>query len=149
MLEDGVSWGERSLWFSEHKGWQGSCKTFSIFCPLFSCASLSSGLFIVSSKVCLALGLPEPSQIRRDRLSRLLFFEIYNFLKFTWMFTCYVSSFHHLEGVSGRFFFSPRSHLTGWYGWCFCFVLCFFKSLLLLAEEHGRAIEVYIQTSWN
>lgn len=56
---------ERSLRCREHEGWQGSCKTFSVFCPLFSCTSLSSGLFTLNSKVWFGSGQPEPSQTRR------------------------------------------------------------------------------------
>lgn len=60
------------------------------------------------------------------------------------MFMCYILSFNHLEGISVRYFFhkiTPHSVV-----FCFFFSL---KSLLLLAEEHGRAIAVYIQTSWR
>lgn len=106
--------------------------------------------FTLNIKVCLALGSLEPSQIKRDQLSRLLFFNSYNFLKFTYTFIFHVLSFHHLEEISVRYFFHkimPYSIfcVLGFFGFCL-FCLVFLKSLLL-AKEHGGVIGVYSQSS--
>lgn len=123
---------ERSLRFREREGWQGSCKTFSVFCPLFSCTLLSSGLFTLNSKVWFGSGQPEPSQSRRKSSPGCRSLKDATFSNSP---RCLCAMSYHLEGISVRYFFHKITpHSVG-----FFFSL---KSLLLLAEEHGRAIAV-------
>lgn len=133
--EDGVAlWPREKTWFGRQvsgsvsmKAGKAGVKCSLPFQPCFSCTLLSSGLFTLNSEVWLALGQHEPFPVRRGQLSRSLLFERYKFLKFTLKFTCYVLSFHHLEGISVRYCFrkiTPHSVAR---------LVFFFKLLLLLA----------------
>lgn len=140
-----VAWGEdtegeKGLCGSVSLKAGGAALKRSVFCPLSSCTSLSSGLFALNDKACLVLRQPEPSQISRDPLSRLLF------LKYTtssslprfYMLCPIISSFR--KNFSKIFFHKIMPPIG---------FLFFFMSLLLLAEEHGGVIAVYVQTSWR
>lgn len=101
--------GERSLRFSELEGWWGSCKMFCLLSPLFLhfavvwrlCSEWQS---LFGSEATWAFSNQQRASLQVALFKNTTSSNSPRYLR------CYVLSFHHLEGISVRYF-STRSCL--------------------------------------